>query len=263
MNHTSTDNKITISNNLHALHPSEKKQLCVIMPAYNEGHKIKENLLKTAEILATFSSDYQIIAINDGSKDQTEDGIIEASSINSHIAYVTYKNNQGKGRAIATGVHYANADYVAFLDSDLELDPSMLRYFMKALTETDADIAIGSKLHKKSQLAYPMSRRILSYGYFVFLKLLFNLNLKDTQTGIKLFKGDVIKPICANLVTKGFAFDIEILATASKQGQKIIELPITLKYSRTRDERSKVSIKEVFRVFNDTLKVKKAIRLKK
>lgn len=242
--------------------PTSRAFLCVVMPAYNEGSEIKGNLLRASEILSGFIKNYAIIVVNDGSKDMTFDGIKDAASEDEHIAYISYDENRGKGYAISTGVAYADAQYIGFLDSDMELNPLMFRSFLKAMQEAEADIAIGSKLHKKSKLHYPLSRRILSFGYFVMLKILFRLNLRDTQTGIKLFKEDVIKPICANLTTTGFAFDIEILATAAKEGRKIIEMPIQLNYSRNKTTKSKISIRQTFKVFKDTLRIRKQIRSK-
>ncbi len=236
--------------------------LCVIMPAYNEEANIEQNLLYTSSVISSFINNYQIIAINDGSSDNTLDAIMRASNSDSHISYISYHHNRGKGFAIKTGVRYANAEYIAFLDSDMELDPSMLRYFLRFLHASDADIAIGSKMHKKSKLNYPLSRKIISFGYYLLLKTIFKLNIKDTQTGIKLFKADIIQSICKDITTDGFAFDIEILATASKMGCKIIEMPITLKYSRTKDAPSKVSLKQIVSVFKDTINIKKQLNKK-
>lgn len=238
----------------------KKAYLCVVMPAYNEAEHIRDNLLKTSDIISTFINNYQIIVVNDGSSDNTYEEIKKAAKADSHITPISYKKNKGKGHAISTGVNYADAEYIAFLDSDLELSPVMLRYFLKALQATKADIAIGSKLHPKSKLHYPLSRKIMSFGYYIMLKALFRLNLKDTQTGIKLFKGDIIKPICQQISTSGFAYDIEILAIASKQGLKIIEMPIELNYSRSTKNRSKISFKKIFDVFRDTLRIKKKLK---
>lgn len=256
MTEPSLNNQIFVSANTG----SARTHLGIVMPAYNEGSHIEENLLKTVNIVSGFISDFCIIAVNDGSSDNTKEAMEQASQKDNRIFYVSYEHNKGKGGAIATGTAYANCDYIAFLDSDLELSPAMLKDFLRELKDRNADIAIGSKLHRDSKLSYPLGRRIISFGYFVLLKLMFNLNLKDTQTGIKLFKAQVIKPICKNLSTKGFAFDIEILATASKMGYKIIEMPIELNYSRTGTEKSKVSLGTIKNVFKDTLYIKKKIK---
>lgn len=238
---------------------SSNYELVVIMPAYNEGEHISHNLDVATKVLESFHHNFCIIVVNDGSSDNTAEEIIKAAQNNPRIQYISYQKNKGKGGAICQGVKLAKGDYIAFLDSDLELPPIMLKDFLQALKTSNAHIAIGSKLHKDSKLYYPLIRKIMSLGYYVLLKFMFKLKIKDTQTGIKLFRQDVIKPICQNLITNGFAFDIEILATASKKGYKIIEMPITLNFSRERREKSRMTLKTIVKVFKDTLRIKKHI----
>ncbi|MBQ8913903.1 MAG: glycosyltransferase family 2 protein [Lachnospiraceae bacterium] len=246
-----------ISDNLNK--STKKECLCVVMPAYNEAMHIRENLLKASQIISGFVHNYRIIVVNDGSSDNTLEEIISASNADSKISYISYKPNQGKGKAITNGVLYANSEYLAFLDSDLELNPSMLKSFLKAMKDNNADIVIGSKLHKDSKLEYPLTRRIMSIGYYIVLKILFRLEIKDTQTGIKLFRTPVIKSLTSDMITDGYAYDIEILAKANKAGCKIIEMPIELKFKRERKEKSRISFKTSFKVFKDTIKIKKSL----
>lgn len=254
---TSNVSDLFISDNLN--NESKKNCICVIMPAYNEGMHIRENLLKASEIISGFVHNYRLIVVNDGSLDNTLEEIISASKADSKISYISYKPNQGKGKAITNGVLYANADYIAFLDSDLELNPIMLKSFLNAMKAEKADIVIGSKLHKASKLEYPLVRRIMSVGYYLVLKLMFRLDIKDTQTGIKLFRAPVVKSLTKDMITDGYAYDIEILAKANKAGCKIIEMPIELKFKRERKEKSRISLKTSLNVFKDTLKIKKAL----
>lgn len=232
--------------------------LSVVMPAYNEEQHIKDNLLETSRILSRFLHRYEIIAVNDGSKDSTGKLIAEAAEMDSHIVDTGYDVNQGKGHAITTGIAKASGKYIAFLDSDLELSPSLLKPFMKQMRDTGSDIVIGSKLHPESKLDYPPIRRVMSYSYYIMLKMLFHLGIHDTQTGIKLFKAEVIKPIAENLSISGYAFDIEILVAAHRQGYSISEAPIVLNYSR--DDASdgrRIKIKDIWKVFTDTIEIKK------
>ena len=97
-------------------------------------------------------------------------------------------------------------------------------------------------------------------GYYLFLKLLFRLNLKDTQTGIKLFKSEAVKPICESLKTFGYAFDIELLVRAKNAGCKIIELPVELNYSRSRRDKMRFSPSQIYKMFKDTLKIRKELK---
>ena len=182
--------------------------LSVVMPAYNEGAHITDNLLETSRVLSGFVKRYEIIAVDDGSADNTAECIRRAEMQDTHIRGISYQPNGGKGHAIRTGIVAAEGRYIAFLDSDLELPPILLKRFLKDMKEQDADIVIGSKLHPESKLHYPMLRKIMSYGYYLMLKMMFHLNTHDTQTGIKLFKKEVIKPIVSRMQAEGYAFDI-------------------------------------------------------
>ncbi len=246
------------SDNLTKRH--EPYDLCVILPAYNEGNAICRNLLEASGIIGKSFTNYQLIAVNDGSSDNTFSEIKRAACSDTHIAYISYEANKGKGNAITTGVSYANSSYTAFLDSDLELPPDMLIDFYREMQSRNADIAIGSKLHPDSQLEYPAIRRFLSMGYYFLLKLMFRLKIKDTQTGIKMFKSSVIIPICDSLNTHGYAFDIEILAKAAKKGYSIIEMPVRLHFNRSRTEKSRFSIKTILNIFKETIRIKKALK---
>lgn len=237
--------------------------LSVVMPAYNEGAHIYDNLITASRVLASFVDNgaYEIIAVNDGSSDDTHNRILQAAREDSHIRAISYEKNGGKGHAIRTGIAEASGGYIAFLDSDLELPPELLKDFLYKIEQEDTDIVIGSKLHPESKLHYPVVRRIMSYGYYVMLKLLFRLKVHDTQTGIKLYKSEVIKPIAASLTTEGYAFDIEILAKAHKQGFRISEAPVELNYSRDNTSGNRrISLSDIIRVFTDTLAVRRQLK---
>lgn len=233
-----------------------KGMLSVIMPAYNEEQCIYENLLSVCEYVSTFHPNYEILLVNDGSTDCTFEEAMRARKENFHIKIVTYRINRGKGGAIKEGIEKASGEYIAFLDADLDLSPVHLHQFLEALLDEDADIVIGSKLHKDSHLNYPWKRKVMSYGYFVILRILFRLKLKDTQTGVKLFRAEAIKPIARELKTSGYAFDIEILARANDIGCRILEMPVQLEYKRdTEHGTPRIRIWDVCSMFIDTLKI--------
>ncbi len=235
--------------------------LSIVMPAYNEEQCIYSNLLTTAEIVEDFYSNYEIILVNDGSTDHTFSEAMRAREENHRIKVLTYHKNRGKGGAIKEGIQKAQGAYIAFLDADLDLSPRHLERFMEQLICTEADIVIGSKLHKDSRLHYPFTRKILSYGYYLLLHLLFHLQLKDTQTGVKLFRAEIIKPIAFELKTTGYAFDIEILARACQKHAKILEMPVFVDYKRiTEQSGSRIRLQDIYSMFIDTLKIFRDIR---
>lgn len=234
----------------------KKYTLSVVVPAYNEEAVIYDNLLSICEAVFLFCPRYEIIVVNDGSTDNTYSEIMRARRENSKIKLVTYHVNRGKGGAIKEGIAHANGEYIAFLDADLDLAADHLESFLRTMLEQNADIVIGSKLHKESKLNYPLSRKIMSYGYYMLLRILFHLDIKDTQTGVKLFRAEIIQPIAAELETSGYAFDIEILARANQYGFEIIEMPVHLNYTRGMENGTvRIRFWDIIDMFFDTLRI--------
>jgi hypothetical protein len=141
---------------------------------------------------------------------------------------------------------------VSFFDSDLDIPPSQIKIFFDALQKSHADVVVGSKLHPKSKIHYPFFRRLLSYFYHLLVKLLFNLDVRDTQVGLKLFQAKALKKIMPLIAIKRFAFDLELLVVARKFGFKIVEAPIEINYSSVK---STVSLLAIFGIFVDTCAV--------
>ena len=228
--------------------------LSVVMPAYNEGEKIYHNVLRVSKVVSGFARSYEIIAVNDGSKDNTKDEIRRAASEDTHIRAVTYPKNGGKGKAIRKGIDAANGRYIALLDSDLDLPPEQLSDYLQPLINNETDVVIGSKMHKDSHIDYPFVRKVMSVGYYCLLRLLFHLKIKDTQTGIKVFKAEVIKPIIHLIKTKGFAYDIEILVAVNCRGYRIKEMPVQLVFTRG-NGMGRIHVSDIINMFGDTFKI--------
>lgn len=239
------------------------EKLSVVVPAYNEGKNIYENLRKMDEMIGSFSNNYELIVVNDGSHDNTKEEIVRAATQSSHIIPAGYETNRGKGGAIREGVQCATGKYIAFLDADLDLSPMHLKSFMEKMSQSGAVAVIGSKLHKDSDVDYPLPRRIMSIGYYVILKVMFRLNIKDTQTGVKLFQAEMLKQVITHVTSNGFAYDIEILALITMFGGKIEEMPVQVIFQRgTGWGRIKFSditkvIKETLDIYTNVHKVKR------
>ncbi|MBI5034283.1 MAG: glycosyltransferase [Chloroflexi bacterium] len=205
--------------------------LSVVVPAFNERNGVVSSLREIATALN--GCDYEIILVDDGS---TDDTLVQARQIeaeNSRVRVVHYLPNHGKGYALKQGVAHSTGALVAFLDADSDLHPHQLLTFMDALDRAHADVVIGSKLHPDSKLEYPMVRRLVSRSYFFMVHFLFGLPIHDTQTGIKLFRREVLEQVLPNVRIEGFAFDLELLVGAHLFGYKIVEAPIVLNFDKT------------------------------
>jgi glycosyltransferase involved in cell wall biosynthesis len=217
----------------------------VIMPMYNEAN-IFENINNVVATLDKINKDFEIILVNDGSKNNC---FKEAKKIKDRrVRVVGYDKNMGKGYAIKYGFSYAKGDYITFLDCGEDIEASQIKEFLRIIKFEKADIVVGSKRHPDSKVDYPFSRRFMSGIYQIINKVLFNLDVRDTQVGLKLFKRKVLEEIMPKIAIKKFAFDLELLVIANKKGFKIIEAPIILKYKF----RSSINSKAVFWMLWDT-----------
>lgn len=236
--------------------------LSVVVPAYNEGKHIYENLKIISDELSAFAGDFEIVVVNDGSKDNTWDEVKRAVSETKGVKDAGYEKNRGKGGAIIEGVKCANGDLIGFIDADLDLSPNHFKDFLEAMKRENADCVIGSKMHKESKLEYPPARKLFSLCFYLMTKILFGLKVKDTQTGVKLFKAEYIKKVASIQRVRGYAFDVEQLALISRLKAKIIERPIVLEFKRE-ETFGRIKFKDIWKMFTDTIGVWWNLRVRK
>ena len=223
----------------------------MILPAYNEEDCIKEVISETAKVLSEVTDKWEIIVVDDGSKDSTFAIAERISKSDKRIRVLSYGKNMGKGFALKYGFEHSRGDLVVFMDADLDLHPRQIKNFIEIMEKENADVVVGSKRHPESRINYPLRRRVLSDAYFLMVKLLFNLNVKDTQVGLKLFKREVLRDVMPRILVKRYAFDVEVLANAVRRGYKIVEAPVELNFKFG----SNVNWKEIWRMFVDTLAI--------
>ena len=167
----------------------------------------------------------------DGKIDNTSK---EAKKIKSNkLKVYEYNNNQGKGYAVRFGMSKAKGDLISFLDAGMDISPKGIMMLMAHMDWYNADIIVGSKKHPVSKVNYPILRKILSLGYHLGVRILFGLDLSDTQSGIKIFRREVVEKILPRLLVKTYAMDIEMLAVAKYLGfDRIYEGPIEVTFSK-------------------------------
>lgn len=203
----------------------------VIMPAYKAEKFIAQSLTNTGKVLDEIRYPYEIICVVDGIVDRTFD-VAKRIAEKSHgkVKVVGYQRNLGKGHAVRYGMAQTKGDIVGFIDAGSDINPNGISMLLEHFEWYNADIIIGSKRHPASKVKYSWQRRIISFIYQTFVKVLFGINVRDTQVGIKFFRREVLDKILPRLLVKEFAFDIEMLSVANYLGyKKIYEAPIELK----------------------------------
>jgi glycosyltransferase involved in cell wall biosynthesis len=230
------------------------KLLSVVIPAYKQEKTIVKDIKNIENTLLALKIKYEIIIIVDGLVDKTYQNALSLKS--KKIKVIAYHRNEGKGHAIRHGMLLARGDIIGFLDAGMEINPKGLEVLLDKFKKYNMDIVIGSKRHPDSKVIYPLQRKIISFLSQKFIKLLFGLEVTDTQVGMKFFKRKVIKKVLPRLLVKKFAFDIEILSVAYYLGyKKISEAPIELTYDFKGSILSKNIINVLFYTLWDTCAV--------
>lgn len=205
--------------------------LTVVVPVYNGGDEIVENVELIRNRVAAGLEDVglELIVVSDGSIDGTAERLLEQRTAGLRVIH--YDRNLGKGYAVKAGTLAAHGDWIALVDADLDLDPASIPHFLSTARSESLDFAIGSKRHPDSAVQYPRSRRVASWLYQQLNRLLFRLDVRDTQVGLKVFSRRVADEVVPLLLVKRFAFDLELLAVSTSLGyDRIRELPIKLEY---------------------------------
>lgn len=203
------------------------RKFSLIIPVYKQASSIRQDLEDVLAALKPTCSDFEIIAVIDGELDQSAAEARKVKDPRVHV--VGYPTNHGKGYAVRYGFSQATGDVIGFKDAGGDLKAKALPLALAQFEFQQADIVIGSKRHPDSKVDYPRYRTILSWGYQQLTRLLFGLNVRDTQVGMKLYRRKVLEDVLPRLLVKKFAFDIEILAVSYYLGYtKIFEAPVEI-----------------------------------
>jgi glycosyltransferase involved in cell wall biosynthesis len=228
--------------------------LTAVLPVYNGGEEIVDNVdvIRRALVEGLPGEDIEMIVVSDGSIDETAEQLMAARG-NLGFRVIHYDRNLGKGYAVKAGTLASHGDWVALIDADLDLDPASVPLFLELARRENLDFVVGSKRHPDSVVHYPRSRRVASWWYQQLNRLLFRLDVRDTQVGLKVFHRRVVDEVFPLLLVKQFAFDLELLAVATALGfNRVKEMPVRLEYRFTGSALGSIS---VFRALWDTAAV--------
>lgn len=227
-------------------------ELSVFFPAYNEEETIKDTIQKAVLECEKIADKYEVIIINDGSKDSTGEIIQELSAANSNIKIITHNPNRGYGGALKSGIYSASYRYIAFNDSDGQFDFSQIERFIPYIQEYS--LVIGYRANRSEGLI----RTINSKAWSTLIDILFRLHVKDIDCAFKLFKKEVIEKITV-LESEGALISTEFLVKAKKAGFTIKEVPVD-HLPRKGGKPTGANFKVIIKAFYELLKLWKKIK---
>lgn len=199
----------------------------VIIPAFDEETRLPPRLGHVLEYLRGHYPAFELIVVDDGSRDNTAAAVRAVLAGEPRARLVTYQPNRGKGHAIRTGVQASHGRQVVFLDADLSTPVEEIPRALERLGQSD--VVIGSRDLPASQirLSQPLYRRVASELFRWVRHAMIGLqHISDTQCGFKAYRGGVARQLFALAHVDRFMFDIEILYLADRAGLRIDEMPV-------------------------------------
>ncbi|MBI3721250.1 MAG: glycosyltransferase family 2 protein [Fimbriimonas ginsengisoli] len=202
--------------------------LSLVIPAYNEERRLPGSLRRVLAYLEQQRLSYELIVVDDGSRDGTRDLVAAFAREDPHVRLVQYGGNRGKGYAVRRGMLEAGGARVLMSDADLSTPIEEYEKLALAL-ERGAEIAIGSRALPDSNLAVrqPFLREMLGRTFNAVVRLLAVPGIHDTQCGFKLFTQEAARDVFSVLTVDRWCFDVEALLVARKMGYQIAEIPVT------------------------------------
>ncbi len=234
--------------------PPPVLDLTVVVPYYNPGPALRATVQRAVEVLHGTGISFEIVTVSDGSTDGSDASL---DDIDPDVVVQVVLPHAGKGRAVRAGLARGRGRYLGFIDGDGDVPPELLAEFVEVVHQKHPDVVLGSKRHPDSQVVYPLARRLYSWGYQQLVRVLFHLDVRDTQAGIKLVRREVLSEVLPLMVEEGYAFDLEMLVIARRLGYRdLVEAPVRIgiRFSST------VSRRVVFDMLGDTFAIWRRLR---
>lgn len=234
--------------------PPPLLDLTVVVPYYNPGPALRSTVERAVEVLTETGISFEIVTVSDGSTDGSDASL---EGLPADVVLQVVLPHGGKGKAVRAGLARGRGRYLGFIDGDGDVPPDLLAEFVEVVQKEHPDVVLGSKRHPDSQVVYPVARRLYSWGYQQLVRVLFHLDVRDTQAGIKLVRREVLAEVLPLMVEEGYAFDLEMLVIARRLGYRdLVEAPVRIgiRFSST------VSRRVVIGMLRDTFAIWRRLR---
>jgi glycosyltransferase involved in cell wall biosynthesis len=223
--------------------------LSIVLPCYNEAPNIVATIKDVHAYLQTVPGQNEIIAVNDGSKDETGSILHSLMADYAMLKVIDLPENKGYGNAVITGLDAATCDYIAFMDSDGQFKAE---HFATLLPHTNTyQIVTGRRIRR----ADPLIRSINAFLYGTLVKVALRVYIRDINCAMKIFKRE-IWPTIRPSIASGALVNAEIFLRA--KGAKIAwkQVPVP-HYPRTAGQQTGAKISVILRMFMELFQLKK------
>jgi glycosyltransferase involved in cell wall biosynthesis len=226
-------------------------KLSVIFPAYNEEQNIGRAVDSALQVLEKIADNYEVIVVNDGSRDSTEKIVQQIYGHNGFVRLISHERNVGYGGSLRSGLEAASYDLIFFTDADLQFDLKEILNLLRWIQEYD--LVIGYRLKRSDAFR----RRFCAWGWGLLIRLLFDLKVKDIDCAFKLFRKEVFNKI--SISSLGAFINSEILIRAEKCGFTVKEVPVS-HYPRLAGKGSGARLKTIYKAFHELFKLYRELK---
>jgi glycosyltransferase involved in cell wall biosynthesis len=225
----------------------EMDSLSIVLPAYNEEENIAAAVRAVSQVAQTLGRDYEILVVNDGSKDNTGQIVRDLEPQVPGLRLVEHYPNRGYGGALKAGFAAATKDLIAFIPADNQFVFGEVDALLEKLRAENAQIVCGYRHDRQD----PLIRRLNALGWNSVVRLLFGYLSRDIDCGFKLFRREVLARV--HIESNGAMIDTEFLAGAKARGLRIAEVPVT-HLPRTAGEPTGANLAVIVKAFRDLLR---------
>ena len=197
--------------------------ISIIIPAYNEEGNIKRIDSELTPVLKALKEEYEIIIVNDGSTDKTEE---EARNLkDKNVRLVNHARNMNLGMAVRTGIKEARGNVIVMYEADFTWNPEYIKDLIREL-HNGYDCVIGSHYHKEGKISYYNYRIFLSQAVNKMYQIILGEKISAMSSLFRAYRSEEIKKL--NFTTTGFNINAEILIKMLRNNARVKEIPVTL-----------------------------------
>lgn len=218
--------------------------ISLVLPAYNEAENIEPVIAEATPALASITDDYEIVIVDDGSRDATAAVAKRAASSDPHVRLVQHQVNQGFGASVFSGFVNAAKDWILYTDADRQFVLGELANFVPLMDR--ADLIAGYRAPRRD----PFLRVLFGKGWSMLCTLLFGYTVRDVDCGFKLLRRAMVDDLADRIASRGATFSIEWLVRAKRAGYRFAELPVSHR-PRVAGSQTGANIKVITRAFRE------------
>ncbi len=226
--------------------------ISAVLPAHNEEGNIAATVAACVSYLGRNSSDYEVIVVNDGSRDRTREIVAEISSANPKVVLVNHEINRGYGSALRSGFEKASKEYIFFMDSDGQFDINDLD---RLLPRAGAgNVVIGYREDRADSVI----RSLNAWLYGMYIYIVFGLRVKDMDCAFKILPTDAYRSV-RPIKSEGALFSAEFLIKLKRKGYTFIQVPVR-HFPRVFGTQTGANIRVIMKMFRESWKLRDEFR---